>query len=87
VSSGLRGGPDAGHAEADELAGLADDGYRVGDQGLVLLGEIGDVGLDAADQLTQLGDLLLARGDLGLAQSCSSVAAWTCSRSASNCCR
>jgi hypothetical protein len=65
VSSGLRCGPDAGHAEADELAGLADDGYRVGDQGLVLLGKIGDVGLDAADQLPQLGDLFLARGELG----------------------
>src|SRR5260370_5776513 len=64
-SSGLGGRADRGHAEADELAGLADHGDCVGDQGLVLLGKVLDVGLDAADQLPQLGDLFLARGELG----------------------
>ena len=49
-SSGASGGADAGHAEVDELAGLADHGDRVVDQGLVLFGEFRDVGFDAADQ-------------------------------------
>src|SRR6266702_743764 len=64
-SSGFGGRADGGHAEADELAGLADHRDRVGDPVTVLLGEVGDVGLDTADQVPQLGDLFLARGELG----------------------
>src|SRR6266571_7728831 len=64
-SSGFGGRADGGHAEADQLAGLADHRDRVGDPGPVLLGEVGDVGLDTADQVPQLGDLFLARGELG----------------------
>jgi hypothetical protein len=63
-SSGLGGRADGRHAEVDELAGLADHADRVGDQSLVLFGEPADVGLDAADQVPQLADLLLARGEL-----------------------
>jgi hypothetical protein len=64
-SSGAGGRADAGHAEVDELAGLADHRDRVVDQRLVVLGEVTEVGLDAADQLPQLGDLLLTWGELG----------------------
>jgi hypothetical protein len=59
---------------------------RVVDQGLVVRGELAEVGLDAADQLPQLGDLVVARVSWALAQSCRSVAAWTRSRPASSCC-
>jgi len=64
-SSGAGGRADAGHAEVDELAGLADHGDRIVDQGLVVLSELTEVSFYAADQLPQLGDLFLARGELG----------------------
>jgi hypothetical protein len=63
-SSSLGGRADGGHAEVDELAGLTDHGDRLGDQGLVLFGKPVDVGFDAADQVPQLADFLLAWGEL-----------------------
>ena len=48
------------------MPGLADHGDCLGDQRLVLVIKLADVGFDAADEVAELADLLLARGDLVL---------------------